>query len=250
MPGAIATTRIPCCARSRAAVTVIPATPAFDAAYATWPTWASNAAIDAVFTITPRCPSASAGSRLIASAASRSTLNVPTRLTPTTVRNSSRSCGPRRDTMRADGAMPAQLTASRSCCPSSSMRASAARTPASSVTSAASSVTPSGAVAPATARPGPARRRWRRARRARRRWPRPSPDAAPVTSAAEPAISMTLRTASGVAADGAHGPRRPGRRRSHGRDGAPGTAGRGWRRDTSAAGPVPLLFSRCRPSRR
>ena len=61
IPGAIATTRIPCCARSRAAVTVMPATPAFDAAYATWPICASNAAIEAVLTITPRCPSASAG---------------------------------------------------------------------------------------------------------------------------------------------------------------------------------------------
>ena len=150
IPGAIATTRIPCWARSRAAVTVIPATPAFDAAYATCPTCASNAAIEAVLTTTPRCPSASAGSRLIASAARRSTLNVPIRLTPTTVRNRSRSCGPRRDTIRADGAMPAQFTARRSCWPSSSMRARAARTPSSSVTSASSSVTPSGALAPAT----------------------------------------------------------------------------------------------------
>ena len=52
IPGAIASTRIPNCASSRAAGMVSDATPPFDAAYAACPICPSNAATDAVDTIT------------------------------------------------------------------------------------------------------------------------------------------------------------------------------------------------------
>ncbi len=61
----------------------MPTTPPLDAEYAAWPIWPSNAATDAVLTMTPR--SSPSGSVLaMRSAASRSTLNVPIRLTSTT----------------------------------------------------------------------------------------------------------------------------------------------------------------------
>ena len=50
----------------------------------------------------------------MAAAASRSTLNVPTRLTPITRANASRSCTPGRDRIRPAVPMPAQFTAIRS----------------------------------------------------------------------------------------------------------------------------------------
>jgi hypothetical protein len=58
-PGAIVQTRMPTAARSRAAVRVRATTPPFDAEYAACPIWPSNAAIDAVLTMTPRSPSSS-----------------------------------------------------------------------------------------------------------------------------------------------------------------------------------------------
>ena len=70
-----------------------------------------------MFTTTPRWPSASASVAAMTSAASRSTLNVPSTLTMSTVRNSSRSWGPLRPRMRADGPIPAQLTTIRSGTP-------------------------------------------------------------------------------------------------------------------------------------
>ena len=39
MPGAMVLTRMPNCARSRAAGTVMPCTPPLDAEYAIWPIW-------------------------------------------------------------------------------------------------------------------------------------------------------------------------------------------------------------------
>ena len=49
--GAIASTRIPVLASSRAAGNVIAATPPFDAEYAAWPICPSKAAMEAVLTI-------------------------------------------------------------------------------------------------------------------------------------------------------------------------------------------------------
>ena len=54
MPGAMVTTRMPYCARSRAAGRVSPTMPPFDALYAAWPTWPSKAAMLAVLITTPR----------------------------------------------------------------------------------------------------------------------------------------------------------------------------------------------------
>ena len=76
-------TRMFALARSRAIGSVMPTTPPFEAEYAAWPIWPSYAATDAVLMITPRSPST--GSLwLIADADSRTTLNVPTRLTSMT----------------------------------------------------------------------------------------------------------------------------------------------------------------------
>ena len=72
-------TRTPHCARSRASGSVMPTHAApLEAEYASWPTWPSNAATEAVLTITPRSPSldadGSASSRAMRAAASRITL--------------------------------------------------------------------------------------------------------------------------------------------------------------------------------
>ena len=93
----------------------MPTTPPFDAEYAICPICPSKAATDAVFTIRPRCPWSSTGSvAAMASAASRSTLNVPIRLTVTTRLNSVQVVRPLRDSIRPAVPMPAQFTASRS----------------------------------------------------------------------------------------------------------------------------------------
>jgi hypothetical protein len=66
-------------------------------------------------TITPRSPCSSASVFEIAAAARRSTLNVPTRFTPITVLNRSRSCGlPVLSSVRAAQPTPAHETAMRS----------------------------------------------------------------------------------------------------------------------------------------
>ena len=58
-PGAIAITRIPWRPSSRASWIVRLTMPPFDAVYAAWPNCPSHAAVEAVFTITPRSPSSS-----------------------------------------------------------------------------------------------------------------------------------------------------------------------------------------------
>ena len=63
----------------------------------------------AVLMTTPRWPSASGSVAAMASAATARTVNDPTRLISTTLRNSPRSCTPLRPTMRAEGPMPAQF---------------------------------------------------------------------------------------------------------------------------------------------
>src|SRR4051794_32925819 len=70
--------------------------------------------MDAVLTMTPRSPSSPGSVRAIAAAASRSTLNVPTRLTMTVRVNGASPCGdPSRFTVRSAQPMPAQLIAMR-----------------------------------------------------------------------------------------------------------------------------------------
>jgi len=71
MPGAIVMTRMPNFASSRAMGSVMPFTPALEAAYAAWPIWPSIEATEDVFTITPRSPPGSGGCTLIFAAASR-----------------------------------------------------------------------------------------------------------------------------------------------------------------------------------
>ena len=84
-PGAMVITRIALSARSLAALSVKPTMPPLLAAYAAWPIWPSNAATLAVMITNPRSPSSGSLS-IIAAAASRSTLKVPTRLMSITVR--------------------------------------------------------------------------------------------------------------------------------------------------------------------
>ena len=91
----------------------MPTTPPLDAEYAAWPIWPSKAATDAVLTMTPR--SSSIGSVLaIRSAASRSTLNVPIRLTSMTFLKPSSGNGPSLPSVLTALPMPAQLTLMRS----------------------------------------------------------------------------------------------------------------------------------------
>src|SRR6185312_14819368 len=110
MPGAIVITRMPDRASSRAIGSVMPTTPAFDALYAAWPICPSNAATDAVLTMTPRSPSPFAIFFAIACAVRRIRLNVPTRLMLTARRKLARACGPSLPTTRSPWTMPAQLT--------------------------------------------------------------------------------------------------------------------------------------------
>ena len=132
-PGAMVTTRIRSRDRSRAIGSVMPTTPPLDAEYAAWPIWPSNAATDAVLTMTPR--SSPIGSVLaMRSAPSRITLNVPIRLISTTLRNASSGNGPSLPRVLIALPVPAQLTTMRSG-PSASAASSAAVTAASSVTS-------------------------------------------------------------------------------------------------------------------
>ena len=196
MPGAMVLTRMPNCARSRAAGTVMPCTPPLEAEYAIWPIWPSNAATEAVLMTTPRWPDSSTVSVLaIASAARRITLKVPSRLTVMTVRNSSRSCGPFLDRMRPAQPTPAQLTTMRSGTPESTIWSIAAWTSSPLVTSVGMRVTPAGTLSPARsmdwARSSPKTVAPASAKRLAVAAPRP--EAAPVTSAAVPWIS-TVRS--------------------------------------------------------
>lgn len=75
--------RMPTGVRSRATGRVSPTMPALAEPQPAWPTCPSNAATLAVMTIAPRPPSRSGSLRDIAVAASRTTLNVPTRFSMT-----------------------------------------------------------------------------------------------------------------------------------------------------------------------
>ena len=85
--------------------------------------------------MTPRCPCSSASVVAMACAASVITLNVPIRLTSTTLRKRARSWGPFLDRIRAEGPMPAQLTSTRRG-PAAAAASTAAWTCSGSVTSA------------------------------------------------------------------------------------------------------------------
>ena len=76
-PGAIAHTRTPIGARSRAIGRIIETIAPLAAAYGTIVTWPSKALIDAVCTITPRWPSSSASLAAKAAADNRARLNGP-----------------------------------------------------------------------------------------------------------------------------------------------------------------------------
>ena len=134
-PGATVITRTPMRANSRAIGSVMPTTPPFDAEYAAWPIWPSNAAIDAVFTITPRSPSSPGAFADIACAAAFATLNEPTRFTRTVVSNCDSGIGPSLPSTRPAPRMPAQLTATFSPPSDRCACAIASRTPSSDVTS-------------------------------------------------------------------------------------------------------------------
>src|SRR3954468_9839132 len=133
MPGAIVQTRISLSARSRAIGNVMPTTPPFDALYAAWPICPSNAATDAVLTMTPRSPSTGSVSTM-AAVASRITLKVPIRLIRTTFSNASSGSTPCLPRTRAGVPTPAQLTTIRSGAWPTAV-CTACCTPASSVTS-------------------------------------------------------------------------------------------------------------------
>src|SRR3954468_15651637 len=133
MPGAIVQTRINLSARSRAIGNVMPTTPPLEALYAAWPICPSNAATDAVLTITPRSPSTGSVST-IAAAARRMTLKVPIRLIRTTFSNASSGNTPCLPSTRAGVPTPAQLMTIRSGAWPTAV-CTACCTPASSVTS-------------------------------------------------------------------------------------------------------------------
>src|SRR3954447_13473612 len=139
IPGAMVQTRISLSARSRAIGNVMPTTPPFDALYAAWPICPSNAATDAVLTMTPRSPSTGSVSTM-AAAASRMTLKVPIRLIRTTFSNASSGSTPCLPSTRAGVPTPAQLMTIRSgawptavctacCTPASSVTSSPAKLP-------------------------------------------------------------------------------------------------------------------------
>ncbi len=88
-----------------------------------------------MLTITPRCPSWSGSVAAICSAATASTLKVPTRLTWTTLAYTPRSCTPFLPRIRIEGPMPAQLTTVRRGTSAAAACSTAVRTCASSVTS-------------------------------------------------------------------------------------------------------------------
>src|SRR5688572_24869784 len=135
IPGAMVITRMPKRASSRAMGSVMPFTPAFEAAYAAWPICPSIEATDDVLTITPRSPPAKGGCTLILAAARRITLNVPVRLMRTARSNVASAWGPVFPTTRSPGATPAQLIAPWMAPKAEAQSSTAAWTWASSVTS-------------------------------------------------------------------------------------------------------------------
>ena len=132
-PGAMVTTRMASDARSRAIGSVMPTMPPLDAEYAAWPICPSNAAIDAVLTMTPRS-SPTRSSWLMRSAARRMTLKVPIRLISMMRWKSSRGNAPCLPTVLIALPVPAQLTTTRRS-PSSAATSSAAATASASRTS-------------------------------------------------------------------------------------------------------------------
>src|SRR5689334_14719 len=193
MPGAIVMTRMPERASSRASGSVMPTTPAFDALYAAWPIWPSNAATDAVLTITPRSPPALGELLVIADAASRIMLNVPTRLMLTARAKLASPCRPSLPTTRSPCTMPAQLTSA--CTPPNA--SSAACTQALPLASSVTSVWTKRAASPSafvSALPASSFRSATTTRAppstAIRAVAAPSPDAPPVTMNTLPASSI------------------------------------------------------------
>src|SRR3954451_8593768 len=136
----------------------------------------------------PRSPSSSGSVRAMAAAASRSTLNVPTRLTMTVFVKPSRLwADPSRATTRSAQPMPAQLTAMRSGRSLPVASAIAACTEASSVTSVRTKVgCPPSSLASSWPRSSRRSRMVTAAPRATRARvvASPSPEAPPVTTAA------------------------------------------------------------------
>ena len=127
----------------------------------------------------------------MAAAQTRITLNVPTRLTSTTLRNPSSDAGPLRPTMRCPAAMPAQFTQMRAGPCSAPARATASSTPAASETSQASPRPPvSLPTAPAAASSVSNTATFAPAAASRRAVSAPSPDPPPVTTAACPSMFM------------------------------------------------------------
>ena len=114
--------------------------PPLDAEYAAWPIWPSNAATEAVLTITPRPPSTGSVAA-IAAAARRITLKVPIRLISITLVNCSSGIGCPLRTTRPGGPIPAQLTVTRNG-PLPLATATASATASSSRTSAGAKVKP------------------------------------------------------------------------------------------------------------
>ena len=186
MPGASVFTRMPMRANSRASGSIMPTTPPFDAEYAAWPIWPSNAAIDAVLTMTPRSPSAFASFDCMRKAASLDTRNEPTRLMAIVRAKKSPAIGPSRPSARAAPMTPAQFTASVMPPMRSLARSSADCTAVSSATSAATKEARSprsrALVSPCSAFRS-RRAAWPPAAMTRSAVASPSPDAPPVITA-------------------------------------------------------------------
>ncbi len=172
----------------------MPTTPPLEALYDAWPIWPSKAATLARLTIAPRWPSSSGSLRLITVAAWRTMSKVPIRLIAITFLNASRSCAdsisPSRPMVRCAQPMPAELTTARSGAISAAALTAAvicsvlvtstwAKTPLIS----AASASPLSAWRSATTTVAPLAASWR-AQAA------PMPDAAPVTMAVDPLMSM------------------------------------------------------------
>src|ERR1700722_128442 len=173
--------------RSRAAGSVIPTTPPFDAEYAICPTWPSNAAIDAVWMHTPRSPSSPGSLAIIALDARRSRLNVPIRLIEMMISNGISGCGPFEPATFCAQPVPAHATAMRTPPSAAAARSTAAWTCSSSRTSQLTNSTPSScaSASPFSAFTSAIVTRAPRECRART-VASPSPEAPPVTIAALP----------------------------------------------------------------
>ena len=144
----------------------------------------------AVLISTPRSPVGSGAFFAIASAARRIMLKLPIRLIWMTLANRPSACAPSLPTVRAAGAMPAQLTRPKSA-PIDSACATTARPSSSLETSQRTKAPP---ISSATAWPRSACRSamttFAPSRASMRAAPSPRPEAAPVTMKTLPAMSM------------------------------------------------------------